>query len=83
MIVRILLVVFISVTSGAGYLAGFVRLISGLLVGFGALVSMFFAILFIAVIYLIIMVILQLDRDDKDFLSSIDFLKNMVLKARK
>jgi hypothetical protein len=46
-IIRILLAVFISVTSGAGYLAGFVRLISGLLVGFGALVSMFFAILFI------------------------------------
>ncbi len=46
MIIRIILVVFASVASGISYLAGLIRLMSALLVGFGALVSFFFGILF-------------------------------------
>jgi O-antigen/teichoic acid export membrane protein len=62
---------------------GAAQLIKPYIMGYHTVVTIILAILFIAVIYLIIMVILQLDRDDKDFISSIDFLKNMVLKARK
>lgn len=47
MIIRIVLVLFISGASGICYLAGFARLMSALLIGFGALASTFFGILFI------------------------------------
>lgn len=47
MIVRIVIAVFISVVTGACYMAGLSRLISGLLIGFGVLASMFFGILFL------------------------------------
>ncbi len=46
MIVRIVLVLFVSGASVICYLAGFTRLMSALLMGFGALVSLFFGILF-------------------------------------
>lgn len=47
MIIRILLVVFISAASAICYLAGYARLMSGLLIGFGSLISLFFGILFV------------------------------------
>lgn len=47
MIIRIILALFISLASGISYLAGYVRLMSGLLAGFGVLVSAFFGILFV------------------------------------
>ena len=46
MIVRILLAAFSSLVGGVCYLAGMMRLMSGLLVGFGVLVSLFFAVIF-------------------------------------
>ncbi len=47
MIVRILLVFFVSGASAVCYMAGYVRLMSGLLIGFGSLISVFFGLLFI------------------------------------
>jgi len=47
MIVRIVIAVFISVITGVCYMAGLSRLISGLLIGFGVLCSLFFGILFL------------------------------------
>jgi len=47
MIVRIVIAVFLSVVTGVCYLAGLSRLISGLLIGFGVLASLFFGILFV------------------------------------
>lgn len=47
MIVRIVIAVFISLVTGVCYLAGLSRLISGLLIGFGVLASLFFGILFV------------------------------------
>jgi len=47
MIIRVLLVLFISGGSGICYLAGFARLMSALLIGFGALASIFFGIIFV------------------------------------
>jgi hypothetical protein len=47
MILRIIFVVFVSGASGICYLAGFSRLMSALLIGFGALASIFFGIIFI------------------------------------
>lgn len=47
MIIRILLVVFISGASAVCYLSGYARLMSGLLIGFGSLVSVFFGLLFV------------------------------------
>jgi len=47
MIVRIVIAVFISVVTGVCYLAGMSRLISALLIGFGVLTSLFFALLFL------------------------------------
>lgn len=46
MIVRLLFVLFISGASGIAYLAGYSRLMTGLLVGFGGIVS-FFGLLFV------------------------------------
>ena len=62
---------------------GVTQLLKPYIMGYHTVVTIVIAILFIAAVYLIILIILKLDRDDKDFLSSIDFLKNMVLKARK
>ena len=47
MIIRVILAVFISGATGICYLAGFARLMSGLLIGFGSLVCIFFGIIFI------------------------------------
>lgn len=47
MIVRILIAGFASFVSGLGYLTGLTRLITALLVGFGALSSLFFGCLFL------------------------------------
>ncbi len=47
MIIRIILALFISGASGICYLAGIARLMSGLLIGFGSLVCIFFGIIFI------------------------------------
>ncbi|MEE4243358.1 MAG: hypothetical protein V2I36_17985 [Desulfopila sp.] len=47
MIVRIFLILFISGASAVCYLAGYVRLMSGLLLGFASLVSVFFGALFV------------------------------------
>lgn len=47
MIIRILFVVFISGAAGICYLAGFTRLMSALLIAFGALASVFFGIVFV------------------------------------
>lgn len=47
MIVRIVIAVFLSVVTGVCYMAGLSRLISGLLIGFGVLASLFFGILFL------------------------------------
>jgi hypothetical protein len=47
MILRILLVLFVSGASGICYMAGFARLMSALLIGFGALASIFFGIIFV------------------------------------
>lgn len=47
MILRIIFVVFVSGASGICYLAGFARLMSALLIGFGALASIFFGIIFV------------------------------------
>jgi len=47
MIVRIVIAVFVSVVTGVCYMAGLSRLISALLIGFGVLTSLFFAILFL------------------------------------
>lgn len=46
MIVRMLIVVFVSTVGGACFLAGMNRLMSGLLLGFGVLISCFFGVLF-------------------------------------
>ncbi len=46
MILRIIFVLFVSGASGICYMAGFARLMSALLIGFGALASIFFGILF-------------------------------------
>lgn len=46
MVVRIVIAVFASCVGGFGYLAGLIRLTSGLLLGLGALSSYFFALLF-------------------------------------
>lgn len=47
MIIRIFLVLFISAASAICYLAGYTRLMSGLLIGFGAFLSLFFGLLFV------------------------------------
>lgn len=47
MIIRILFVVFISGAAGICYLAGYARLMSALLIAFGALASLFFGIVFV------------------------------------
>lgn len=47
MIIRFILALFFSGASAVCYLAGLARLMSGLLIGFGALVSAFFGILFV------------------------------------
>lgn len=47
MIIRIILILFTSLASGVCYLAGYARLTSSLLVGFGSLVSFFFGVLFL------------------------------------
>jgi hypothetical protein len=47
MILRIIFIVFVSGASGICYLAGFSRLMSALLIGFGALASIFFGIIFV------------------------------------
>jgi len=47
MIIRLILIAFVSGSSAICYLGGLMRLMSGLLVGFGALVSLFFGILFL------------------------------------
>ncbi len=46
MIIRILIAVFASSVAGLSYLAGLGRLMSSLLIGFGALASFFLAVLF-------------------------------------
>lgn len=46
MIIRIILVLFASGASGISYLAGLIRLMSALLIGFGTLVALFFGFLF-------------------------------------
>ncbi len=47
MIIRIILVLFVSGASAISYMAGYARVMSGLLIGFGALASVFFGILFV------------------------------------
>ena len=47
MIIRILLAGFSSCVGGVCYLSGLMRLMSGLLIGFGVLASLFFAIVFL------------------------------------
>ncbi|PID41199.1 MAG: hypothetical protein CR981_04210 [Proteobacteria bacterium] len=47
MIIRVLLAAFSSLVGGFCYLAGLTRLMSGLLIGFGLLTSLFFAVLLI------------------------------------
>ena len=47
MILRIIFVVFVSGASGICYLAGFARLMTALLIGFGALAAVFFGIIFV------------------------------------
>ncbi len=47
MIIRLLLAGFVSFVSGFCYLAGLVRLVSGLLIGFGVLAAVSFAIVFL------------------------------------
>lgn len=47
MIARIIIAVFISLVTGVCYMAGLSRLITGLLIGFGVLASLFFGILFL------------------------------------
>ncbi len=47
MILRIIFVVFISGASGICYIAGFTRIMSSLLIGFGALAATFFGIMFV------------------------------------
>lgn len=47
MIFRIIFVIFISGASGVCYMAGFARIMSSLLIGFGALAATFFGIMFI------------------------------------
>ncbi len=47
MVVRVFIAVFASLVAGMSYLTGLGRLMTGLLVGFGALCSFFFGILFI------------------------------------
>jgi len=47
MIVRILIAVFASVVASIGYLTGYVRMMTALLIGFGALSATIFGILFI------------------------------------
>ena len=47
MIIRILLAGFTSFVGGISYLSGLMRLMSGLLVGFGILASLFFGIVFL------------------------------------
>lgn len=54
-----------------------------LIMGYHTVITIILAIIGIAVIYLSFIIIFRLDKDDKDFLSSIEFLKNMVLKTRK
>lgn len=46
MVLRILFILFLSCTASVCYLAGYTRLMSGILVFFGALVSFFFGLLF-------------------------------------
>lgn len=47
MIVRIVLVLFVSGASAVCYLAGYTRLMSALLIGFGTVISLFFGLLFV------------------------------------
>ncbi len=47
MVVRIFIAVFASLVAGMSYLTGLAKLMTGLLLGFGALCSFFFGILFI------------------------------------
>lgn len=47
MVIRILLALFASGAAGVCFLAGYARLMSGLLIGFGALTGVFFGILFL------------------------------------
>ena len=47
MILRIIFVVFVSGASGICYIAGFTRIMSSLLIGFGALAATFFGIMFV------------------------------------
>lgn len=47
MILRIIMIVLVSGASGVCYLAGFARLTSALLIGFGALAAVFFGIIFV------------------------------------
>lgn len=47
MIVRIILAVFVSFVSGFCYLTGLMKLMSGLLLGFGVVSSVFFGIIFL------------------------------------
>jgi hypothetical protein len=47
MILRIIFVLFVSGASGVCYLAGFARLMSALLIGFGGLASIFFGLIFV------------------------------------
>lgn len=53
------------------------------LMHFHTVVTLILAVVTIAVAYGIVMFIFVFDEDDKDFLSSLNFLKNEVLKARK
>jgi hypothetical protein len=47
MVIQIVLAAFLSLVFGFGYLSGMIRVMSGLLIGFGVLSSFFFGVLFI------------------------------------
>jgi hypothetical protein len=47
MIVRLLIAVFSSVVSGVCYISGMLRLMSGLLLGFGVFTALFFGVIFL------------------------------------
>ena len=47
MILRIIFVIFVSGASGICYLAGFTRIMSSLLIGFGMLAATFFGVIFV------------------------------------
>jgi O-antigen/teichoic acid export membrane protein len=62
---------------------GLLQIIKPYLMDFHTIITLIFAVITISAIYGILMFLFKFDEDDKDFLVSINFLKNKVLDTRK